>query len=81
MKKINSKWYLIDKQKKESDFIKEEYFFRMFEQNKDYLEWEIIKLAGTIKNDKTMEKENKKNEILKNFLHAKSEEILNIKKR
>lgn len=53
----------------------------MFEQNKDYLEWEIIKLAGTIKNDKTMEKENKKNEILKNFLHAKSEEILNIKKR
>ena len=81
LKKINSKWYLIDKQKKESDFIKEEYFFRMFEQNKDYLEWEIIKLAGTIKNDKTMEKENKKNEILKNFLHAKSEEILNIKKR
>lgn len=72
---------MIDKQKKESDFIKEEYFFRMFEQNKDYLEWEIIKLAGTIKNDKTMEKENKKNEILKNFLHAKSEEILNIKKR
>ena len=81
LKKINSKWYLIDKEKKESDLIKEEYFFRIFEQNKDYLEWAIINLAGTIKNDKIQEEKNKKNEILEKFIQAKNEEILNIEKR
>lgn len=81
LKKINSKWYLIDKEKKESDFIKEKYFFRMFEQNKDYLKWEIIKLAGTIKNDKIQDEQNRKNEILEKFMQVKNEEILNIEKR
>ena len=81
LKKINSKWYLIDKQKKESNLIKEEYFFRIFEQDKDYLEWAIIKLAGAIKNDKIQEEKNKKNEILEKFMQVKNEEILNIEKR
>jgi len=53
----------------------------MFEQNKDYLEWEIIKLAGAIRNDKIQEEKNKKNEILEKFMQAKNEEILNIEKR
>ena len=61
--------------------IKEEYFFRIFEQDKDYLEWAIIKLAGAIKNDKIQEEKNKKNEILEKFMQAKNEEILNIEKR
>lgn len=80
-KKINSKWYLVDKERKESNLIKEEYFFRIFEQDKDYLEWAIIKLAGTIKNDKIQEEENRKNEILEKFMQVKNEEILNIEKR
>lgn len=67
--------------KKESNLIKEEYFFRIFEQDKDYLEWAIIKLAGTIKNDKIQEEKNKKNEILEKFIQVKNEEILNIEKR
>ena len=61
--------------------IKEEYFFRIFEQDKDYLEWAIIKLAGAIKNDKIQEEQNQKNEILKKFMQVKNEEILNIEKR
>jgi len=61
--------------------IKEEYFFRIFEQDKDYLEWAIIKLAGAIKNDKIQEEKNKKNEILEKFMQVKNEEILNIEKR
>lgn len=81
LKKINSKWYLIDKEKKESNLIKEEYFFRIFEQDKDYLEWAIIKLAGAIKNDKIQEEKNKKNEILEKFMQVKNGEILNIEKR
>lgn len=81
LKKTNSKWYLIDKEKKESNLIKEEYFFRIFEQDKDYLEWAIIKLAGAIKNDKIQEEKNKKNEILEKFMQVKNEEILNIEKR
>lgn len=81
LKKINSKWYLVDKEKKESNLIKEEYFFRIFEQDKDYLEWAIIKLAGAIKNDKIQEKQNQKNEILEKFMQVKNEEILNIEKR
>lgn len=80
-KKINSKWYLVDKEKKESNLIKEEYFFRIFEQDKDYLEWAIIKLAGTIKNDKIQEEKNEKNAILEKFMQAKNEETLNIEKR
>lgn len=80
-KKINSKWYLVDKERKESNLIKEEYFFRIFEQDKDYLEWAIIKLAGTIKNDKIQEEQNRKNEILEKFMQVKNEEILNIEKR
>ena len=67
--------------KKESNLIKEEYFFRIFEQDKDYLEWAIIKLAGAIKNDKIQEEKNKKNEILEKFMQVKNEEILNIEKR
>lgn len=81
LKKINSKWYLVDKEKKESNLIKEEYFFRIFEQDKDYLEWAIIKLAGAIKNDKIQEEQNQKNEILEKFMQVKNEEILNIEKR
>lgn len=71
----------MDKEKKESNLIKEEYFFRIFEQDKDYLEWAIIKLAGTIKNDKIQEEQNRKNEILEKFMQVKNEEILNIEKK
>ena len=71
----------MDKEKKESNLIKEEYFFRIFEQDKDYLEWAIIKLAGAIKNDKIQEEQNQKNEILEKFMQVKNEEILNIEKR
>lgn len=80
-KKINSKWYLVDKERKESNLIKKEYFFKIFEQDKDDLEWVVIKLAGTIQSDKIQEEKNKKNEILEKFMQMKNEEILNIEKR
>lgn len=67
LKKINSKWYLINKEKKESNLIKDEYFFRIFEQDKDYLEWVVIKLAGTIQSDKIQEEKNKKMKFWKNL--------------